>query len=134
MVARLALSKRNRLKGKRDVTPHEILKAGYTELLLRLVVVDFSGLPNQANEASLIRRELKRREQTNTGLTFLSDHDWQVVRSRWFRGIDWNVEKIGRNKWTLIGQLGSGLKPFRTKTAAYNAGSELIRAESLRRR
>jgi hypothetical protein len=67
-----------------------------------------------------------------TSLSKLSDHDWNVLRSRWHRGIDWNVKRLGHG-WEIIGDLGRGFPIFPTKTMAYNAGEALILAESLRR-
>jgi hypothetical protein len=63
-----------------------------------------------------------------TSLSSLSEHDWQILRNRWARGINWFVCKLGR-KWTLTSDFGS-FPLFTTKTAAYEAGTALILAES----
>ena len=63
-----------------------------------------------------------------TSLGHLSDHEWQIVRSRWMRGIDWNVFKRGRG-WTLPAEFGN-FPIFKTKTAAYEAASNLICLET----
>lgn len=63
---------------------------------------------------------------STTCLSILTEHDWQVLRNRWARGIEWNVEKRGR-RWALP---FGGFKPFKTKTAAYNAGAEVVCREA----
>lgn len=68
-------------------------------------------------------------EPLSTSLGALSDSEWNILRNRWSRGIDWNVEKIGR-KWNI--HFG-GFPLFKTKKAAYEAGANLICAESKHR-
>lgn len=67
-----------------------------------------------------------------TSLGALNDHDWNVLSNRWSRGIDWIVQKVGKRHWELIGfpTVNAGFPLFTTKTAAYDAGSKLILAES----
>jgi hypothetical protein len=63
-----------------------------------------------------------------TSLSRLSNHDWRILDSRWARGIDWIVYKVGK-KWALIDDFGR-FPLFTTKKAAYEAGTKLILAES----
>ena len=63
-----------------------------------------------------------------TSLSKLSDHDFQILKSRWNRGIDWIVHRCGR-KWELISDFGN-FPLFDTKSAAYDAGTNLILIES----
>ena len=65
----------------------------------------------------------------STSLSSLADHDWSVVSNRWNRGCDWNIDKVGR-KWQILGDIGKAFPLFTTKTAAYDAGSHLVIAES----
>jgi hypothetical protein len=67
----------------------------------------------------------------STSLSTLSDHEWHILSSRWSRGIDWTVCKMGR-KWIInIDHPSFRAFPlFRTKTAAYDAATNLILAES----
>jgi hypothetical protein len=65
----------------------------------------------------------------DTSLSSLSDHDWQVLRSRWHKGIDWNVGKLGRF-WQVTGDCFKGAPLFKTKKAAFDYASNLILAES----
>ena len=71
-------------------------------------------------------------EPIPTSLGKLSDHDWHVLSSRWSRGIDWNVAKVGKRHWRILGDVG-GFPLFSTKTAAFDAMSELICRESAHR-
>lgn len=68
--------------------------------------------------------------QTKTALSDLSNHDWQVIKHTWARGIDYFVHKQGERKWIVT---FGNFKPFRTKSAAYDAGTALVLAESARR-
>lgn len=72
-------------------------------------------------------------EPMSTSLGSLSDHDWQIIRHRWARGIDWNVQKVGKRHWEIVGRIGQGFPLFRTKKAAYDIGDELVRREALHR-
>lgn len=65
----------------------------------------------------------------STSLSALMDGEWSQISCRWSRGIDWNIHKVGR-KWEIGGDLGRGFPLFKTKGAAYEAGSKLILAES----
>lgn len=65
-----------------------------------------------------------------TSLSKLDDGEWSQVSCRWSRGIDWNVHKVGKRHWEVAGRLGQGVRLFKTKTAAYEYGSNLILAES----
>jgi len=65
----------------------------------------------------------------STSLSNLDDGEWSQISCRWGRGIDWNVAKVGK-KWEITGRLGQGFPLFQTKTAAYEAASTLILAES----
>jgi hypothetical protein len=67
-----------------------------------------------------------------TSLGSLSENDWQIISNNWARGIDWVVCKVGR-KWMIMGQLGAGFPNFKTKTAAHDAATNLVLAESLHR-
>lgn len=64
----------------------------------------------------------------DTSLSNLTDHDWQVLRSRCMRGIDWTVQKLGR-KWTPLACFGKNAPLFTTKTAAGDYVDNLMRAE-----
>jgi len=64
-----------------------------------------------------------------TSLSKLDDHDWHILSSRWHRGIDWTVGKVGK-RWEITGRLGEGFPLFKTKTAAHDAASTLILMES----
>ena len=64
-----------------------------------------------------------------TSLSKLDDHEWNIIRNRWARGIDWCVGKVGR-KWQVIDCFGRGWPLFKTKTAAHDAVSNLVVAES----
>jgi hypothetical protein len=66
-----------------------------------------------------------------TSLSTLSSDDWQILRGRWARGIDWVVSKVGR-RWALSESFGN-FPLFKTKSAAYEAASNLILAESAHR-
>lgn len=63
-----------------------------------------------------------------TSLSKLSDHDWNVLRHRAARGIDWTVEKIGR-KWAVQSCFGN-FPMYRTKREAGEVAGNLILAES----
>lgn len=65
-------------------------------------------------------------ETHETSLSSLSDHDWQVLHNTWARGIDWFVENIN-GKW--LPTFGN-FPLFRTKSAAYDAGTALVLAEA----
>jgi hypothetical protein len=67
-------------------------------------------------------------EPIETSLSKLSEHDWSILSNRWARGIDWNIEKLGK-KWHILGDTG-GFPLFKTKSAAYDALTNLILAES----
>lgn len=62
-----------------------------------------------------------------TSLSKLSDHDWRILNSRFLRGIDWYVEKIG-SRWYPSEAFGNW-PPFRTKRAAGEAAENLVMAE-----
>lgn len=63
-----------------------------------------------------------------TSLSGLSNHDWQILHNRWARGIDWVVSKVGGG-WMLSESFGN-FPLFKTKKAAYEAGTNLILAEA----
>ncbi len=69
-------------------------------------------------------------EPIATSLSVLPDHDWHILSSRWSRGVDWNINKVGKKHWEIAGRLGQGVQLFRTKTAAWKYGSNLICLES----
>lgn len=71
-------------------------------------------------------------EPIRTSLGKLSNHDWHVMRSRWSRGVDWFVFKVGKRHWRLADEYGN-FPLFTTKAAAYRVGSDLILAESCHR-
>jgi hypothetical protein len=64
-----------------------------------------------------------------TSLSKLSEHDWQIIRNRWARGVDWVVSKCGK-KWQIMGDLGKGFPLFKTKKEAYEAATNLLLMES----
>lgn len=72
-------------------------------------------------------------EPISTSLGELSNHDWQIMNSRWSRGIDWNVHKLGKRHWEVGGRLGRGAPLFKTKGAAYQYGENLICLEAAHR-
>ncbi len=67
-----------------------------------------------------------------TSLSKLSEHEWRILQSTWARGEDYWIYKVGK-KWALIDAFG-GFPLFKTKTAAHDAGTKLILAESRHRR
>lgn len=69
-------------------------------------------------------------EPMSTSLGILNSHDWAVLSSRWARGIDWMVSKIG-NRWYTPDVLG-GLS-FHTKREAGEFCSNLILREARHR-
>lgn len=64
-----------------------------------------------------------------TSLSTLSEHDWSVLRNTVARGVDYFVGKLGR-RWQIILPAFSTFPLYRTKTAAYEACSNLVIAES----
>ena len=69
-------------------------------------------------------------EPMSTSLGTLNSHDWAVLSSRWARGVDWMVTKIGK-KWYVPDILG-GIS-FRTKREAGEFCSNLILMEARHR-
>ena len=69
-------------------------------------------------------------DPVETSLSVLTDGEWSQVSCRWARGINWNIHKVGKRHWEIGGRLGKGFPLFKTRTAAYNAGSTLILMES----
>lgn len=65
-----------------------------------------------------------------TNLSHLSNHDWQIISSRWSRGIDWIVSKKG-SRWQPMQSLM--LPTYKTKRAAYEAATDLVLRESSHR-
>lgn len=65
-----------------------------------------------------------------TTLSHLTNHDWQIISSRWSRGIDWVVTKRG-SRWMPMPSLM--LPTYRTKKAAYEAATDLVLRESSHR-
>lgn len=65
-----------------------------------------------------------------TSLSKLSEHDWNVLSSRWRRGIDWNVAKLGKRHWYILGEQFKAWRLFKTKTAAYEAHNVIMLAEA----
>ena len=63
-----------------------------------------------------------------TSLSKLNEHDWMILSSRWGRGIDWYVHKIG-SQWAIIDAFGHW-PLFKTKRAAGEAADNLLLAES----
>jgi hypothetical protein len=63
-----------------------------------------------------------------TSLSHLSDHDWNVLKSRWHKGVDWYVHKTG-SRWTIIEAIGK-FPLFRTKRHACQVADDLMLAES----
>ncbi len=66
-----------------------------------------------------------------TSLAELDAHDWAVLNSRWNRGIDWNVSKLG-SQWKITSSLPqfTAFPLFKTKTAAWDAFENLMMQES----
>lgn len=64
-----------------------------------------------------------------TSLSKLSEHDWNVLRNTWARGIDWYVCKVG-SKWTLSRVFPGAWPLYKTKKAAGEAADNLICAEA----
>ena len=65
----------------------------------------------------------------DTSLSKLDEHDWNVLKNRWCRGIDWCVRKIGR-QWMITLDHFDGFGLFKTKRAAMEAVDKLILAEA----
>lgn len=63
-----------------------------------------------------------------TSYSKLSEHDWNVLRHRAARGIDWTVEKVGKH-WAVQDCFGR-FPLYRTKREAGAVVSNLICAES----
>ena len=63
-----------------------------------------------------------------TSLSRLPEHDWQILRNRSHRGINWTVEKLGR-RWLVQGCFGN-FPSYRTKHEAGEMIDNLIIAES----
>lgn len=66
--------------------------------------------------------------ETETSLSALSAHDWNVVRNRWACGQDHYVHKVG-GRWS-IDAVAPGFPRYRTKTEATKIADDLICAES----
>ena len=64
-----------------------------------------------------------------TPFSDLDEHNWSIVRHLWGRGIDWSIRKVGR-KWMIGETYGKCWPLYKTKSAAYDALSNMICAES----
>lgn len=69
--------------------------------------------------------------RTETNLSHLNDHDWQVVRSLWMRPSDWFVQKVA-SRWFVSDSILPD-RSFRTKREAVAAADAVILAESRNR-
>lgn len=70
-------------------------------------------------------------EPISTSLSNLSDHEWQILSSRWARGMSWVCVKVGR-KWSTMND-GLGFPLFNTKREAYDRTNALICTEARHR-
>ena len=70
-------------------------------------------------------------EPNKTSLSELPEHEWQIISHTWSHGIDWFVQKCGR-KWLITLPIGN-FPLFKTKTAAYDAATNLVLMESKHR-
>lgn len=63
----------------------------------------------------------------STPLSRLSEHDWRIAQSRWSRGCDWYIRKVGR-KWEIT--LFDYPQTFTTKRAAIDFADSMLLSES----
>ena len=68
-------------------------------------------------------------DANETSLSKLSEHDWAILSSRWSKGIDWYVHKLG-SQWEVIESFGKKIPLFKTKRAAGEFADNLLLAES----
>jgi len=68
-----------------------------------------------------------------TSLSHLNEHEWNVLRHTWARGIDWYVGKVAK-RWMITLPAFKGFPHYKTKKAAGEAASNLILAEARWRR
>jgi hypothetical protein len=66
-----------------------------------------------------------------TSLSKLSEHDWNILRNTWSRGVDWYVQKVGKRHWVPIEAFGN-FPLFKTKREADEAATTLLLWEARR--
>lgn len=71
-------------------------------------------------------------EPIATSLGRLSDHDWQVLRNTWSRGVDWYVRKVGKRHWAPIEIFGA-FPLSKTKREAEAQATNLLLLEARHR-
>lgn len=70
--------------------------------------------------------------EPETSWSDMTDANWYTINSRWSRGIDWCVYKIGR-KWYIGEEFPNSWPVFLTKHAAFDALTTMVLAESRHR-